>query len=233
MTSSDWRARPQLVPFPGPDEVHLWRVQLSQEKEPHWRGVLTADEQARADRFHFAADRRRFSVTRAILRALLGQYLNAAPGSLCFEVNEFGKPSLVRSQNPRGIHFNVAHSGDCSLLAFGLARHLGVDVEHLQIKRNVVDLARKVFSASQYESFLALPEDVRKKTFFEAWTRKEAIVKALGGGLTIPLDNFEVESARPPEWFVHNLELDGHYTAAIAVKARKVDLRLWNWPQSS
>jgi 4'-phosphopantetheinyl transferase len=201
--------------------------------EAHGRGLLTGDEQARAGRFHFVADRRRFTVTRAILRALLGRYLDAAPGSLRFELNEFGKPSLVRSQNPRGIHFNVAHSGDCSLLAFGLATHLGVDVEYLQVTRDVVDVAQAVFSAAQYESFLALPEGVRKKSFFDTWARKEAIVKALGVGLSLPLNSLEVEEATAPEWFVRNLEMDGPYVAAIAVKARKVELFLWNWQQAS
>jgi 4'-phosphopantetheinyl transferase len=190
---------------------------------------LTGDERQRADRFHFEADRRRFTVTRALLRTILGHYLRAAPESLCFECNEFGKPSLARSQNPGGINFSVAHSGDRSLLAFGLATHLGVDVEHVRVERNVTDLARAVFSPSQYESFLALPDAVRERAFFEAWTRKEAVVKALGGGLSIPFDSAEVEDARAPEWSVRNIDVDGQYAAAIAVKARRIDLRLWNW----
>jgi 4'-phosphopantetheinyl transferase len=229
MNSSAWRACLEPVPFPGQEEVHLWRVQLALENEQHWRGILTTDEQERADRYCFAADRRRFTVTRAILRTLLGQYLDAAPKSLCFEYNEFGKPSLARAQNPRGINFNAAHSGDCSLLAFGLAMHVGVDVEHLQAERNIVELARAVFSASQYVSFLGLPDGARKETFFEAWTRKEAVAKALGGGLSIALDWRESEDAGAPEWSIRKIELDGQYAAAIAVKARNIDLRLWNW----
>jgi 4'-phosphopantetheinyl transferase len=209
--------------------VHLWRIKLSQETEQHWQRILTTEEQERAHRFHFAADRRRFTVTRGLLRTLLGQYLDAEPESLSFECNEFGKPSLARAQNPKGINFNVAHSGDCSLLAFGLATHLGVDVEHLQIERNVADLAKAVLSLSQYASFLQLPEGVHKETFFEAWTRNEAIAKALGGGLSIALDRFEIKGASAPEWSIRNIEMGGRYTAAIAVRARNIDLRLWNW----
>jgi 4'-phosphopantetheinyl transferase len=229
MKQSVWGACPEAAPFPGPDEVHLWRVRLSEENEQHLRAVLTGDEERRADRFHFAADRHRFTVTRALLRILLGQYLHATPESLSFRYNEFGKPSLDRSQNVGGINFNVAHSGDCSLLAFGLATDLGVDVEDLRLERNVVDLARAVFKPSQYETFLALPDVVRKGAFVEAWTRKEAIVKALGGGLSIPLNGVEVEDARAPEWFVRNIEVDDHYAAAVAVRARNVELRLWDW----
>jgi 4'-phosphopantetheinyl transferase len=232
MTCTDWRVRPQPVPFPLQEDVHLWRVDLSREKERPWRGILTTDEQERANRFHFAADRRRFTVTRALLRTILGQYLDAAPTSLRFERNEFGKPSLARTQNPRGIHFNVAHSGACSLLAFGLAMQLGVDVEDLRIQRNVVGLARAICSPSQYVSFLALPEPMHKKAFFEAWTRKEAVVKALGGGLCIPLDSFEAEDPGAQEWTVCNIEMGSHFAAAVAVTARNVDLRLWNWSRA-
>jgi 4'-phosphopantetheinyl transferase len=227
MNPSVWSACPKTVPFPGQDEVHLWRVQLSEENEQDLRAILTSDEIQRADRFHFAADRRRYTVTRALLRTILGEYLRAAPESLCFQYNEFGKPFLARSQNPRGINFNVAHSGDCSLLAFGLATHLGVDVEHLEVERNVVDLARTVFSPSQYGSFLALSDVARKRAFFEAWTRKEAVVKALGCGLSIPLHRIEVEIASAPEWSVRNIDVGDHYAAAVAVRALSIDLRLW------
>jgi 4'-phosphopantetheinyl transferase len=218
-----------VVSFPGLDEVHVWRINLSQEKEQFWCGILTNEEQERVNRYHFAADRRRITVTRALLRTLLGRYLDAAPKSLDFEYNKFGKPALAGSQNPRGLHFNVAHSGNWSLLAFGLAAHLGVDVEHLHVDRNVEYLAKAVLSPSQYASSLALPDAERKRAFLEAWTRKEAIVKALGGGLSIPLDSFEVEDAYASEWFVRNIQVDGDYAAAIAVSARNIDVRLWNW----
>jgi 4'-phosphopantetheinyl transferase len=104
-----------------------------------------------------------------------------------------------------------------------------VDVEDLRVERNVMALAGTVFSSSQYESFLSLPAAVRERAFFEAWTRKEAIVKALGGGLSIPLDSIKVEEARAPEWFVRHIEVDGHYAAALAVRARIVNLRMWTW----
>jgi 4'-phosphopantetheinyl transferase len=229
MTCSDLKKRPKPVPFPGQDEVHLWRVKLSTEPEHHWHGILATDEQERAHRFHFAADRHRFTVTRGLLWTLLGRYIEMAPESLCFAYNEFGKPSLVRAQNPRGIQFNVAHSGDCSLLVFGLATHLGVDIEHLRIERNAMDLARAILSTCQYAPFLGLPDAVRKETFFKAWTRREAIAKAIGGGLFIALDNLRVEEASAPEWSIRNIEVNRHYAAAIAIRARHIDLRLWDW----
>jgi 4'-phosphopantetheinyl transferase len=217
-------AAPEAVAFPGPDEVHLWVARPSEAREQYLRAFLAEGEKRRADRFHFAAERRRFTVTRALLRIILGQYLHEAPEGLCFEYNEFGKPSVGPSQNPRGISFNVAHSGDRSLLAFGVAPYLGVDVEDVRVERNVADLARAVFSPSQYRSFLLLPDALRKRAFLQAWTRKEAVVKALGGGLSLPLDGVEVERACAPEWAVRNIDVDGPYAAAVAVKARRIQL---------
>jgi 4'-phosphopantetheinyl transferase len=209
--------------------VHLWRVRLSGESERHWRGLLTAEEQHRADLFRVAADRDRFTVTRGILRAALGKYLRAAPESLRFDYNRFGKPSLVCAQNPGGITFNVSHSGCFSLLAFGLAPHLGVDVERVRPETRIDDIAKTVFSPAQCASLLALPHPVRRKAFFDAWVRTEAIVKALGGGLSLPHETWAVEGARAAPWCVQNIEVGQGYAAAIAVGLQTPDFRLWDW----
>jgi 4'-phosphopantetheinyl transferase len=223
-----WGPPPEPVPHPVGDEVHLWRVGLSGEREGHWRGLLTADERHRADRFRVAADRHRFTVTRGILRAVLGQYLRAAPESLRFEYNPFGKPSLEPAQNPEGITFNVSHSGGFSLLAFGLAPPLGVDVERLRPETRIDDVAKAVFSLAQCASLLALPRPVRRRAFFDAWVRTEATVKALGGGLSLTNEAWAAEGARAARWCVRNIEVGPGYAAAIAVGLRSPDFRLWD-----
>jgi 4'-phosphopantetheinyl transferase len=190
---------------------------------------LTADEQQRAGRFRLEADRQRFTVTRGVLRAALGQYLGAAPESLRLDRNRFGKPSLARDQNPVGISFNVSHSGGFSLLAFGLAAHLGVDVERHRAETNIDDLARTVFSPAECAGLLALPDALRRGAFFEAWVRREAVVKALGGGLPLLHDTCEVANAAVGPWCVRNLDVGPGYAAAVAVGARNADFRLWDW----
>jgi 4'-phosphopantetheinyl transferase len=190
---------------------------------------LTAEEQQRASRFHIAADRHRYTVTRGILRAALGQYLGTAPTSLRFDCNPFGKPSVVRDQNPGGISFNVSHSGCFSLLGFGLAPHLGVDVEQVRPEPNIDDIARTVFSPAECARLFALPHAVRRKAFFDTWVRKEAAAKALGGGLSLLPETWEVEGAGAARWCVRNLEVGEGYAGAVAVGARNPDFRLWDW----
>jgi 4'-phosphopantetheinyl transferase len=131
-TSAAWGAPSDPLPPLAGGEVHLRRVCLRSESERHWRGLLTAEEQRRAGRFSFPADRLRFTVTRTALRVLLGRYLGATPESLAFEYNPLGKPALVPAQNSRRIAFNVSHSGWYSLLGFGIDVSLGVDVEALR-----------------------------------------------------------------------------------------------------
>ena len=146
-----------------------------------------------------------------------------------FDCNRFGKPSLVPAQNPGGITFNVSHSGCFSLLAFGLAADLGVDVARLRPEIEIDDIARAVFSPAQCAGLLALPHAVRRKAFFDAWVRAEATVKALGGGLSLPLEAWAVEGGRVARWCVRNVDVGRGYAAAIAVGARNLDFRLWDW----
>ena len=93
-------ADPQFQPASGlslrPDEVQLWRVDLNQvaPAEPRWRQLLSPDEAVRADRFHFERDRRNYTATRALLRMLLGKYVNSAPERVPFVYGERGKPAL-------------------------------------------------------------------------------------------------------------------------------------------
>jgi 4'-phosphopantetheinyl transferase len=217
------------VVSPVGDAVHLWRLRLAEDSERHWRGFLTNDERQRADRFCFAADRHRFTVTRAVLRTMLGHYLGAAPTSLCLEGNAFGKPLLAVAQNPDAISFNVTHSGDCALLAFGQGRQLGVDIEQTCGQRNIDDLAKSVFSPRQYVSWLDLPVVARWRAFFEAWTRCEAIAKALGGGLSVLPECRNMMAAGAPGWVVCDVAVGDEYAAAVAVQAWRVDLHLWDW----
>ena len=223
-----WTLRPAVPPLPETREVHVWRTRVSHPEAPDWHAILSAKELERAERFHFAEDRRRFAVTRAVLRTILGKYLDLAPQSLGFSYNSFGKPSLDDSKNDRGMTFNVTHSGQYSLLAFGLTLDLGIDIEHLGIDRNFVELAKPLFSASEYRQFLAKPDAVRKRDFLQAWTRREAVGKALGVGISLTPGAYESAIADASEWSICNMEAADDYVAALAARAPIMHVRLWD-----
>ena len=223
-----WKAAPAVSALPGPDEVHVWRVQISRFATRGWQPILSADERERADRYRRAEDRRRFAVTRALLRILLGQYLLQPPSSLRFCYSATGKPSLDFSVTATPIAFNVAHSGDFSLLAFSSGLDVGIDLEYLRIERDVSGLARAVYPPEQYCQFLTIPRGQRDKEFLQTWTHREAIGKALGVGISITQDAYEGALAGASEWTTCQIEVADDYVASLAARTRELRVRLWS-----
>jgi 4'-phosphopantetheinyl transferase len=209
--------------------VHVCAVRLSAESssERRWRGVLSVEERAQADRFVFEKDRLAYTITRGILRTLLGRYLDAPPAALTITTNSFGKPDVPITQSGGRLTFNVSHSGDYALLAFAAGAQVGVDIEEIKAKETLTRLAQAVLSTREFGEFLGLPEADRRRAFFRAWTRKEAFVKGIGEGLSIPLTT--VEAAGATGWSIQDLEVHPDYAAALAVRSVEMDLRLWNW----
>jgi 4'-phosphopantetheinyl transferase len=140
-------------------------------------------------RFRFDRDRRRYLASHANLRRLLGGYAGCAPQELCFTENEFGKPRLVDAVGGH-LHFNLSHSEDVGLLAVTRAGELGADVEC--VREIEPEVAEAHFSRSEMAELNKLKDSQWLEGFFRCWTRKEAILKAEGCGLNLPLDGFDV-----------------------------------------
>ncbi len=199
--------------------------------------TLSADERQRAERFVFDVHRRRFIAARGLLREQIGALLGAAPGSLRFQYGAAGKPSLAWPQT--ALRFNLSHSDDHAVLAFSKDFELGVDIEKA---RNDIDhraISARFFSPAEIEALERAPVERRSRAFFEIWTRKEAFVKARGGGLTIALDSFDVSLGEPARLLriagepeagnvgrLETLPAPDGYCAAIAILGRGGRLRL-------
>lgn len=214
--------------------VHVWSADLDDPAFPADALVqlLSPDERGRAARFRFERDRRRFSSSRGLLRVLLGGYLNHAPAAIEFEYGPSGKPKLRTGRAEPPIQFNLAHANSCVLFGFARGCELGVDVEQLRDLPELGEIADRFFSPSEAERVVNTVTGDRVPAFFRCWTRKEAFIKALGDGLSRPLDSFAVtvESDRPPRiewalgepelaslWSLHHLEPRTGYVAAVAL----------------
>jgi len=175
-------------------EIHVWHAALDREEKVLGRleSSLSAEEKARADRFHFVNDRNRFVVARGLLRELLGKYLRQAPLDLEFSYGQHGKPSLSGGNASSGLFFNLSHSAGLVVYAIARERNLGIDVEHVRPESAGEDIAKRYFSAREMSELQTLPPEERVRGFFHCWTRKEAYLKATGMGLQIPLDSFAV-----------------------------------------
>lgn len=178
--------------------LHLWCVELDArpEDEAACRGLLSADELARAERLADARAYRRFVVTRGTLRNLLGDRLGEHPRSVPIEEGPSGKPRLGGGGRLR---FNVSHSGDLALVCIVEGTEVGVDLEGLRPVPDASAIARRRFSPAE-ASFIEGGQggvadggvsDVDRR-FLRCWTRKEAILKAMGAGLDFDLRSFTV-----------------------------------------
>jgi 4'-phosphopantetheinyl transferase len=149
--------------------------------------TLSEAEQERVARFRFEDDRLRSRVAWGLTRSALGRVLGTTPGAVEFTENDFGKPLLAS-----GPSFSMAHSGNWVLIGVAADGRLGVDVEAPREITDMDDLAETVFSAEELAEFRSVPAAEKTRAFFRGWTRKEAFVKAIGGGLSIPLREFSV-----------------------------------------
>ena len=194
----------------------------------HARSVLSRDELGRSERYHFDCDRRRFVVTRAWIRSVLGDYVGCEPASLVFRLSQFGKPSL---DYPSATYFNVSHSQELAVCA--VARQpVGIDIEHIQPIPDAMDIARHFFSPRETSSLSSFPPDELAEAFLRCWTRKEAFIKATGLGMSMAMDSFSVsldadraellECAGGREevarWWMMHLRVSNHYMGALAVR---------------
>lgn len=239
MKRSMWSTPPASLSLSS-GEVHVWRARLEQSSEIQerlWR-TLDDDERARASRFHFEKHRRRFVVARGFLRTLLGGYLRVEPEAACFAYGPYGKPLLAGEQGFSGLSFNASHSHESAVFAFAHEREIGVDVEYVKNDFAGEEIARRFFSANEVRQLMALPAEERAAAFFRCWTRKEAYIKALGSGLSHPLDQFDVSLHEPAalvsdrkdaeatfRWSMFNLEFVEAYAGALVVAGRELTLR--------
>lgn len=176
-------------------EVAVTRLEATPEGVCAAERLLAADERQRADRFIHLRDRRRFIVARAWLRQLLGAQLHAPPEAIEFVYGDYGKPALARPFAGSDLRFNLAHAGDVAVCALTRGRDVGIDVEAVRAMRDAEIVAARLFSLRENRAFCALEASDKPLGFFNCWTRKEAFVKALGDGLSYPLDSFDVSLA--------------------------------------
>ncbi len=228
------------------NDVHIWCAPLDQppERIQQLAQTLTPDEAERAERFVFDHHRLHFIAGRGILRAILGHYLKVSPASLRFKYGPQGKPELeTNTENP--LCFNLSHSGGVVIYAVARNRELGIDIEGPRQLDDMDQIAKRFFSPTEYNALRAVPAKQRHTAFFNCWTRKEAYIKAIGSGLSQPLDEFVVslapgEPARllsvqtDPQaihrWSLTNLKPATDYIAALVVEGKDWQLTCRQWP---
>ena len=195
--------------------------------------LLSPNERERAGRFRFEEDRVRSIVARGGLRQILSSYCFAPPQVLEFHTGSHGKPTLLKPS--AALEFNVSHSGDCVLIAVTSGVPCGVDIE--RGRANIEPgIAERFFCPREVE-WLSRNE----KGFLRLWATKEAIIKAVGLGLSILLSDVDVTDVlegktssiklrtpnmEPQCLWINELSLLPNYAAAVATTQDKRTIRL-------
>lgn len=225
--------------------VHLWRFAVDRPADElaRFAALVSDDERSRADRFTFPGLRERFLGGRGVLRTILARYLHSPPERIRFAYNNFGKPALL-DEASGGLRFNLSHTGELALLGVARGREIGVDVERHRREVNCEQLAEHFFSPAEVESLAALAPGERRRAFFACWSRKEAYIKAVGRGLSTPLDGFAVSVApeaptalvwvrdAPDElarWMLTTPDIGEGYSAAVCVEQPVGEMRQFHW----
>lgn len=220
---------------------HVWRAALDGLASDE--AMLDPVERGRAARFAFETDRRRFIAEHGWQRRLLGAYADRPATELVIAPDDYGKPRLAEPS----IAFNGSESAGTALFAVAKAGEIGVDIEALRPERADLRIARRYFHPEEVRKLESLPGDAQPGAFFAVWTRKEALVKAVGRGLRIPLASFVVgvlpeEPAGPlryesdwpaaRDWRLVPLPLGAGHAGTLAVAAATPDPLLFEWAGS-
>ncbi len=191
-------------------DVHLWKLHHSAAAASAEEHQLLDDaEQARAKRLLRPTDRAFFIKTHAAVRRILGRYLEQPPQRLRFRYGAQGKPSL---DMPSGrLSFNLSHSGDLALLALTSGSPIGIDIEAVRSGKDLLQIAKRLFSAEQQAHLSSLRENQRDRLFFYYWTQFEARLKARGEGL------FGTSQTSPHELRCQSFIPAADYLASLAM----------------
>lgn len=194
---------------------------------------LPEDEVQRANRFRFARHRHTFCVAHTLMRLVLGRRIGCRPDKVKYEYGPAGKPALVE-----GPAFNLSHTDTAILFGVTDGGSLGVDIERRKDVSDLDALAQRCFSESEFARYQSSHPDQRINSFYRVWTRKEAFIKAIGGGLSIDLQAFSVSQedslgnvlvdARhvgvAEGWAIRALTVNEHTEAAVALDQVEFEL---------
>ena len=167
----------------GENEVSVWLLDIHRDMTDHWH-ILSSDEKQRADRFQRENDRLRFITAHGMLRIILARCLQENPGDLVFSAGPFGKPFLPAYPH---LQFSLSHSSDKAALAVALRRSVGIDIECTTSSRKITaDMEERILSENEIATVSNLAESAKQLECLRLWTHKEAYLKAIGSGLSLP-----------------------------------------------
>jgi 4'-phosphopantetheinyl transferase len=223
---------------PAPDHQGIQVIAVDLDFISPQPDLLNAEEQARGARFRSAAHRQQYLTVHTVLRLALGAVLRIPPAEVRFARTPAGKPYLV----DHAFSFNLSHSAGRALIALARQGQIGIDLEHPDHLGEPDTLSERVLTPAERPAWLALPPTERAVALLHCWTRKEAILKAIGLGLPggmehivlgeSPLRIIGDRTALPSlaGLQIRDLPVDAGYGATLAIDGPLTPIALMRWP---
>jgi|SRR5579863_10082783 len=240
-----WNTAPEHAALPD-DAVHLWIASLDWHepiRQTFWNW-LSIEERERARRFRFPELQDHFIAAHGILRDILSRYLRISQASLTFASDDYGKPRL-KAGREAGLQFNLSHAHHMAVYAVARPRIVGVDIEEIHRIPELPLIAKNYFTDQERLLIEAEAPERRDQAFLTCWTRKEAYIKAVGRGLSIPLQSFDTSippsqigcllpaDAHSPirtNWWLTDLpRIPGHVGALAVEGGAAAEYGYWRW----
>lgn len=175
------------------DVAALWWLEVDRVAAADWprlEALLDLDEQDRARRFHFERDRLSYVAAHALGRGLLSAWAGGEPSAWRFVLGPHGKPEVLSPSTALGLRLNLSHTRGLAAAVLTEGHDVGIDVEWLDRDPATADLASRFFAPAECAQLDAVPPALATETFLSFWTLKESYIKAIGKGLSQPLDSF-------------------------------------------
>jgi len=223
---------PTAAPHPPIDVWLLPRAPANCELRSNYHDVLSDDERETARRITVVEEQRTFVRSRAFLRKLLEAQTGVAAPVWRFGANEHGRPFIALPEQHRGLHFNLSHTRSMTACVLAAQPEIGIDVENAAQPRDFPAIARGFFTPEEAQALAGVAGEEQRRLFYRFWTLKEAYIKAIGTGLSTPLDSFSFtfdpsrgvafcacEDAHAEEWRFLVTELPDDVCLALAIRA--------------
>lgn len=222
-------------------ELHVWIVTVpAPPVVANLTKILSPDEVARAERYRKPESAATFIASRAMLRMLLAEYLATIPSSIRFAYSATGRPSV---EHPRtDIDVSIAHSANAILIGATRCRCVGVDIEFISPAFDFSEVVASAFGQEEQRFLDSVRDSQRRRLFFTLWTAREALAKACGAGLTVPLSELGLSLKHSPDGAVQVMHNNAepyqcvvltplhNYAAAVAYTGPACATRLLSYP---
>jgi 4'-phosphopantetheinyl transferase len=201
----------------------LWRVYIPNHLDSLVEDfdLLMPEEQKKSESFIMEEERQRYILGKIFARKILAKYLQTDPLTLGFKYSDRQKPIL--EEHPV-LNFNISHSGDYIIIGFANKWSVGVDIELMNPHADLYNLIIDCMSTTEVS--VILNSEMPRPTFYKYWTRKQALLKGIGIGVTDRMKEINCSdglnlvpiefSGFASSWKVWSFEMEDSYSVSIA-----------------